>query len=226
MLEARYHLLEAGSIEDAAQITHQISRQLHTRGAWDQEYALIHDTLSRLSADSPSRAGLIHQLGNFARDRGDYDEAERHYQRALEIFERLGDEAEMIWSHYQLGNIAYLRGDYNEAARQYQRALDISERLGDQVGIATSYSQLGGLEAEKPDGSAATTVGWHVKALVMRLRLGSPLAANNLAYLAAQRRELGPEQFTGLLSEATGDPELTGAVTGLLDQFDAAEAET
>ena len=70
------------------------------------------------------------QLGNVAYLRGDYDEAARQHQRALGIFERLGDQAGMADSYGQLGNVAYLRGDYDEAARQPQRALDIFERLG------------------------------------------------------------------------------------------------
>ena len=77
------------------------------------------------------------------RSRGDYDEAARQYQRALDIFERLGDQAGMAASYHQLGILAQDRGDYDEAARQYQRALDIFERLGDQADMASSYHQLG-----------------------------------------------------------------------------------
>ncbi len=65
-------------------------------------------------------------------------------------------------------------GDCDEAARQYQRALAINERLGNQADMAATYSQLGILEAAQPGGSAATAVGWHVQALVIRLRLGRP----------------------------------------------------
>ena len=56
LLEARYHLLQADDIEAAAQVTESVCSQLHTSGAWDQEAALIHDTLARLSADSPRQA--------------------------------------------------------------------------------------------------------------------------------------------------------------------------
>jgi tetratricopeptide (TPR) repeat protein len=72
------------------------------------------------------------------------------------------------WIH-QLGILAQARGDYDEATRHYKRALDIFERLGDQVGMAATYSQLGMLEAGQSEGSAATAMDWHVKALVIRL---------------------------------------------------------
>ena len=61
-------------------------------GAWDQEVSLIHDTLTRLPAESPRRPAWIHQLGLLAQYRGDYDEATRQYQRSLDIKERLGNQ--------------------------------------------------------------------------------------------------------------------------------------
>jgi tetratricopeptide (TPR) repeat protein len=129
----------------------------------------------------------------------------------------------MASSYGQLGILAHDRGDYDEAARQYKAALETFERLGDQANMATTYTQLGILEAEQPDGSAAAAVGWHVKALVIRLHLGAPQAANNLRRLAALRSNLGLKRFTSLLSQAIGDTKLAEAITSLLDQLDAAE---
>jgi tetratricopeptide (TPR) repeat protein len=163
-------------------------------------------------------------LGTLARVRGDYDEAARQYQRALAIFERLGDQAGMANSYEQLGHLASVHGDYDEAARQYQRALAISERLGDQAGTADTYTELGILEAER-GGSAGLAIGWHVRALAIRLRIDVPQAVHNLRRLSAFRSQLGPERFTSLLAQATGDTELIEAITSLLDQLDAAKAE-
>ncbi len=126
----------------------------------------------------------------------------------------------MATSYGQLGILAQDRGDYEEAARQYHRALDIDERLGNQAGMATSYSQLGNLEADR-GGPAAAVIAWHVKALAIRLQLGVPQAMIDLRRLAACRRELATEPFTGLLAQAAGDTELAEAITSLLDQVDA-----
>jgi hypothetical protein len=127
----------------------------------------------------------------------------------------------MAVSYHQLGTIAQDRGDYDEATRPYQRSLDISERLGDQADIATTCSQLGILEAER-GGPEAVAIAWHVKALAIRLRLGVPQAVIDLRRLAVHRSGLGPERFTGLLSQATSDSELAEAITSLVDQLDAA----
>ena len=83
--------------------------------------------------------------------RGDFDEAARQYQRALNIKERFGDQASLANSYHQLGRLAQDRGDFDEAARQYQRALDINERLGNQAALAVSYRQLGILAQDRGD---------------------------------------------------------------------------
>jgi tetratricopeptide (TPR) repeat protein len=222
LLEARHHLLQAGEPERAGEVTEMACSELHKWGAWDQEAALIHDTLARLSADSPRRAVWIHQLGIVAQERGDYDEASRQYQRALDINQRLGNQASTARGYHQLGVLAHLRGDYDEASRQYQRALDIKERLGDQGGLAITYSQLGILKTDRGE-STAIAIAWHVKALMIRLHLGVPQARIDLDRLSASRRELGVGPFTSLLAEAGGDPELVETVTSWLDQWDNAD---
>jgi tetratricopeptide (TPR) repeat protein len=170
LLEARHHLLAAGDTEAAGQVTEWICTQLQTWGAWDQEASLIHDTLSRLPADSPRQAAWIQELGILAQNRGDYDEATRQYQRSLAIEERLGNQAGMALSYGQLGILAENRGDYDEATRQYQRALDIFERLGDQTHIATTYHQLGILAQNRGDYDEATRQ--LQRALAIKERLG------------------------------------------------------
>jgi len=169
LLEARHHLLQAGEIEDASEVTGGVCSQLHTWGAWDQEASLIYDTLARLPANS-SQGAWIYQLGILARDRGDYDEAARQYQRALDISERLGNQAIMASTYIQLGVLAYLRGDYDEAARQYQRALDINERLGHQAGMASTYHGLGMLAQYRGDYDEAARQ--YQRALDINERLG------------------------------------------------------
>ena len=65
-----------------------------------------------------------------------------------------------------------------------------------------------------------------MKALAIRLRLGIPQAMNDLRCLAAHRRELGAEPFTGLLAQAADDTHLTETITSLLDQVDATDNGT
>ncbi len=188
LLEARHHLLQAGAIEDAAQVSVQAVGRLHTWGAWDQAVALIYDTLAWVPADSPQQAAWAGRLGNIARNRGDYGEAARQYQRALDISERLGDQASMGNSYHGLGNVATARGDYDEAARQYQRSLDIKERLGDQPGAAGIYHQLGVLAQERGDYDEAARQYQHALDISERLGDQASMASSygNLGVLAKE----------------------------------------
>ena len=65
-----------------------------------------------------------------------------------------------------------------------------------------------------------------MRALAIRLQLGVPQAVIDLRRLAACRRELGAEPFTGLLAQAAGDTDLAEMITSLLDQVDAADDGT
>jgi tetratricopeptide (TPR) repeat protein len=150
-LEARYHLLAAGDLDDAVTITESICVRLHQIGAWDHETELVHDILRRIPGDSPRRAGWIHRLGVLAQARGDYPEAERRYQQSITITEQLGDQAGTAASYHQLGILAQIRGDYPEAERRYQQSLDINQQLGNQAGMAASYHQLGILAHDRGD---------------------------------------------------------------------------
>jgi tetratricopeptide (TPR) repeat protein len=189
MLEARHHLLQAGDAEAAGQVTEQACNHLYTWGAWDQEASLIYDTLSRLPADSPRRAAWVHELGILAQHRGDYDEAARQYQRALDIKKRLRDQPGLASSYHQLGMLAQMRGDYDEAARQYQHSLDIKERLGDQPGLASSYHQLGMLAQMRGDYKEAARQ--YQRALDINERVGDQARMapgyHNLGILAQDR---------------------------------------
>jgi tetratricopeptide (TPR) repeat protein len=169
--------------------------------------------------DQAGLADSYHELGILAQQQGDYDEAARQYQRALDINQRLGNQVGMASTYGQLGALASARGDYGEAIRQVTRTLDIRERLGDQVGIARSCHNLGVLETGR-GGPAAAAITWHVRALVIRLQLGVPEAANDLSCLAAYRGELGARRFRKILTGAAGHRDLAESITSLLDQVD------
>jgi tetratricopeptide (TPR) repeat protein len=150
LLEARFHHLEAGEIEEAERVTELACSRLHDSGAWEQEEALVVDMLHRLG-EHPRRVTLLHQLGVLAQGRGDYGEAERFYRQSLEIAKRLDDQVGMGANYHQLGVLAQDRGDYEEAERGYRQSLEIAERLGNPTTMASGYHQLGILAQSRGD---------------------------------------------------------------------------
>ena len=189
LLEARHHLLAAGELEEAVEVSEIACERLHGWGAWDQEASLIHDDIARLPKYHPHRAKGTLQLGRLAHDRGDYDQAKYHYQDALQTFEQLGDQSGMATAHHNQGVLAYDHGNHAEAERHYQAALAIKERLGDQDNPADTYHQLGMLAHDRGDYAVAERR--YEAALAADERLGNQAGMaktfQQLGFLAQER---------------------------------------
>jgi tetratricopeptide (TPR) repeat protein len=204
LLEARYHHHAAGELDEALAVTDRACTQLHTWGAYSWEKRLCQEVLAWIPVHSHWGAAVFTQrLGILAQDQGDYEEAQRQHQRALEISEALGDRAGMAASSYQLGNQAYLQGDYQEAQRQYQRALEIFEALGDRAHLASSYAQLGSLLTEI--GKVEEAIGYTLSSLVFYLQVDAPEARVSLYWLARQQEQLGETQFRTVVHRHLGE---------------------
>ena len=57
------------------------------------------------------------QLGVIAHERKQFDEAEKWYRKALEIFERLKIEQNVAYEYDNLGKIAHERKQFDEAEK-------------------------------------------------------------------------------------------------------------
>lgn len=129
-LEARHHLLAAGSINQANVITDNVCSRLHVIGAWDHETALIHDTLSRYVITPPQQATWLHRLGMLAELRGDYPEAERRYTASLTINEELGNPTGIAACCCHPGMLAEATGNLTGAVEWHLRAAVLCDQLG------------------------------------------------------------------------------------------------
>jgi tetratricopeptide (TPR) repeat protein len=188
LLEARYHHQAAGEPDEAVRVTEWICLQLETWGAWSWEQQLLQETLTIIPAGSEKAARFSGQIGNIAFQRGDYDQAQERFRKALAILERLGDRAGMATSYHQLGVIAQRRGDYDQALDWYRQALTIDEELGDRAGMATSYHQLGMIAERRGDYDQA--LDWYRQSLAISEELGKRVNMaksyhhlGNIAYL-------------------------------------------
>ncbi len=168
-------------------------------------------------------ATSYHQLGMLAQLRGDYDAAEPLYRRALEINERIGDQAGMSKSYHHLGILAQLRGDYDAAERSYRRSLEIKERIGDQAGIALSYAALAALS--ETAGRLDQAVAYQTGALAIRLKIGTASTAD-LRGLAGLRRKLGHDRFRAAVLASGIDEKSVGNLVDMLDRHEQDMAGT
>ena len=157
LMECYAHFGEAGDVEQSDNAAQGAASILDRIGQWDDEWKLINRQLQNPRLSKVRQAIWHHQLGVLVQRRGDYDAAHDRYQRALTIFEELGDRAGMANTYGQLGILAQTRGDYDTAHDRYQRALTIKEELGDRAGMAITHHNLGILAQTRGDYDTART---------------------------------------------------------------------
>ncbi|KOU58526.1 hypothetical protein ADK57_36495 [Streptomyces sp. MMG1533] len=209
-VEARHHHHQAGELDEALAATWFVCEHLHTRGAWAWEKRLVEESLTWFPPRSREAAAHIQRLGTIAEQRGDYDEAERHYLDSLPIREEIDDRVGIASTYHYLGIVAQERGHYAEAERHHRKSLAIEEELDNQAGIAVSYHQLGRIaedrgsfdEAERHyrnslaikeeiDDRAEIAVSYHHLGIVAQARGNSDEAERHYRNSLAIEKELG-----------------------------------
>lgn len=117
-----------------------ISEMLAASGKFDEAEKVCRETL-RMLADHCGltkkhgyAAGIAHgTLGNLLLRRGGYDEAEREYKRALEIYSDATNGREGVAITYaNLGALCEVRGDLRKAAEYWSLSDDLFSTIGDQ----------------------------------------------------------------------------------------------
>ena len=100
--------------------------------------------------DDPEREGSAeNNLGNVYYRGAEYDKAEAHYQRALEIAMRTGSDTLESTCMENLANVSRDRGRFDEALDRYRRSLETSERIGDRFALATAHLNIGRLHLDR-----------------------------------------------------------------------------
>jgi tetratricopeptide (TPR) repeat protein len=94
--------------------------------------------------DARAKGGAAHsRIGRLHRENGRLDEAKKHLDTALALFEDARDERGIASTHDDIGKLHWLRGDYDKALEYTQRGLTMRRRLGDRRSISLSLNNLG-----------------------------------------------------------------------------------
>jgi adenylate cyclase len=133
---------------------------LHTAGQFAEGitlYTRAYEAAER-SGSLSDRAQASNNLGNAARDLGDYSAAEGHFRRALALWEQTGDAECTSGAHINLGNLAMSQGEFQEAREHHQQALAVCQEIGNVHGATLAEANLAILAVEEGDGPAAVGV--------------------------------------------------------------------
>ena len=154
--EARWHYLQAGEWDRAAEMTFDIEDYLTLHGfpQWSMELLMEFEDKK---LEDKNRANVFHLMGMLFQGFGDYEAALKQYQKAREIIEKIVDIKGVSTNLHQIGMISQYKGDYEAALKQYQKSLEIREKIVDIKGMANSFGQIGNIYYLKGDYEAALT---------------------------------------------------------------------
>jgi tetratricopeptide (TPR) repeat protein len=76
-------------------------------------------------------ASVYHQLGRVAEEQRQWEQAEQHYQRALQIYIEFNDRYAQAGTYHQLGRVAQEQRQWEQAEQYYLRSLEIVSTFDD-----------------------------------------------------------------------------------------------
>jgi tetratricopeptide (TPR) repeat protein len=154
-------------------------------GRWFLEQALATDEQDRL----PVAAKAMTVAGSLARQDGDLQHAQVWFERARDVWSRLGDTEGLARAHKGLANIAYREGDCDDARRLHRSAVDLIRTVDEPELLAVFLKDAALVEIETGEYATAEEL------LRERLDIGRSLRD---AYLVARAlKTLGTVALTG-----------------------------
>ncbi|MFX0113952.1 MAG: tetratricopeptide repeat protein [Candidatus Hodarchaeota archaeon] len=159
------------------------------------DYAEAINLLKKLQKKAESLDDLI-LLANVHNGRaalcirqGKLQDAQKHYERALELATDEKNKSALAFAKNGLGRIEWRRGRFNQALRWYQEALVLRLDLGDTAGVASTVGNIGLIYASKSNYDKAAE--FYQQAVDAYEEIGKlddlALTLNNFAYVEAQR---------------------------------------
>jgi DNA-binding CsgD family transcriptional regulator/Tfp pilus assembly protein PilF len=114
--------------------------------------------MARRLQDAIRTAVALNGLGGLARVRGDYVEAKRLYEEAIDLCAGLDDKHGVATHLERLGLVQWLLGESDAAQESLSRALALGHEVDDRRGVVQCMQGLGWFALSRGDTRAATTL--------------------------------------------------------------------
>ncbi len=151
----------ASDRRQAADIAARIGRVYERQGGRDNLDAALkwRDRGLALLPETPTaEAALLHALGGIVDFRkADFSQADRQFERALDIAQQVGAKPERRLAHSMLSMSLHAQGHLDQAMEHCEISIALDKELSDQVGLAKDYSNQGAYAFEMDDWALART---------------------------------------------------------------------
>ncbi|MBC6458785.1 BTAD domain-containing putative transcriptional regulator [Actinomadura sp. HBU206391] len=194
--EARRHLVELGTGEDAPWVYTRFSNELWLLGEHDDARELVEEALriAERTGSIESLAAVHFQMGEFARREGDLDEARRRMDRALSLADDLaGPHQIRAMVESGLGLVLAADGDTAGARTQHVKALEDAVASNDAPIIALVLVGFADLSLRQGDLAEVALLLGAADGIRGMPDLSLP---DGLRLAAEARAALGAEAFT------------------------------
>ena len=135
-----------------------------------EQYRLLEKVNSDMGCRG--RASQRSNLGHVAYARGDFDQAETHHLKAIEIYKLLADDKKIASQWGYLGHTYFAAGDYDKAINAYEQAAEYDENAGEPLMAAQRYANMGHTMYARREPEPAETL--FKKAMERYKALGNP----------------------------------------------------
>ncbi|MEM7346118.1 MAG: tetratricopeptide repeat protein, partial [Chloroflexota bacterium] len=135
------------SADDARRVTllNLWSQLYWAQGNYDQAQAQAQEAqlLSKKINDVSGLAASLHNMGNVAHNKSDYEAANNYYQKSFDHWQSIDDQRGVVIALSGLARVAFRQGFYEQSYSYSEQGLESSQALGDQVNVARFFNHLG-----------------------------------------------------------------------------------
>jgi tetratricopeptide (TPR) repeat protein len=138
-------LIGSGDAGRRIETLHNHGDVLATLGYTDEALTAFREMLAlSYRLDLRAKGGAAHnRIGRLYRAMGSLEEARKHLETALVLFESVGDERGVAACHDDVGVLLWTRGEYDAALERMRTALEMRKTIGDRRSIALSLHNIG-----------------------------------------------------------------------------------
>jgi tetratricopeptide (TPR) repeat protein/tRNA A-37 threonylcarbamoyl transferase component Bud32 len=170
--ELAYHFLEGGDKDKALDYFLKAAERAQKVHAPNEAFSYIQHALELLEEQGNNlekKARLIERLGDFKGWMGEPYVCLEHWNRALELWDQLGDKKNVARLHVRMGSWLWQGiGDRDKASEHHRMALEILEKEPENAELASLYEDISHMlwRSGKPE-----ALSWAQKAFKLAERL-------------------------------------------------------